>query len=378
MDSLDATHRQKFQYQEEHMKAVVFYEPHTPLKVEEIDLDEPKAGEVLVEMVGAGACHSDYHYVDGHLSPPKVPYVVGHEGAGIVRELGPGVTRVSPGDKVIFSLDAMCGYCRNCTAGQPTLCETYGGSPAMPDGTTRFSKDGVPYYHGLATYSEQTVVPADTVVKVGDDVPLEKACLIGCAVITGVGAVVNRAKVEAGTTMAVFGCGGVGLNVVQGGVLASAAKIIAVDRVAFKLAKAEELGATHLVNADKEDPVSRIREITGGGADYAFEVVGFPAIVRQTFQSVRPGGTAVVVGAQPVGAEVGVDGWELLLNRTLMGAYHGAARPRVDFLWLLDLYSQGRLKLDELITRYRPVAEVNEAFEDMNRGVAARTVLTFG
>ena len=224
------------------MKAVVFYEPHVPLTLEEMDLEGPKAGEVLVQMVGAGVCHSDYHYVDGHLSLPGVPFVMGHEGAGIIKEVGPGVTSVASGDKIIFSLDAMCGYCRNCAVGRPTLCETYSrGKPVMADGTTRFSKDGKPYYHTVATFSEQTVVDADQVVRVPGDAPLEKACVIGCAVITGVGAVVNRARVEAGSTMAVFGCGGVGLNVIQGGVLASASKIIAVDKVDFKLAKAEEM-----------------------------------------------------------------------------------------------------------------------------------------
>ena len=359
------------------MKAAVFYEPHVPLTVEEIDLEGPKAGEVLVDLVGAGVCHSDYHFIDGHAPPPRVPFVIGHEGAGIVSQVGPGVSIVAPGDKIIFSIDRMCGYCRNCTTGRPALCETYGRSQLMPDGTTRFSKDGVPYYHSVATFSEQTVVPADQVVKVPADAPLEKACLIGCGVITGVGAVVNRAKVELGSTMAVFGCGGVGLNVIQGGILASASKIIAVDKVDFKLAKAEEMGATHLVNADREDPVLRIAQITGGGADYAFEVVGFPALVRQAFESVRPGGTAVVVGVQPAGTEVGVDAWDLLMDRTLMGAYHGSARARVDFPWLLELYNDGRLKLDELITRYRPLDEVNEAFEDMNKGITARTVLTF-
>ena len=283
------------------MKAVVFYGPHLPLNVEEIDLEEPKTGEVMVEMVGAGVCHSDYHLVDGHRSPPKLPFVMGHEGRGVVRQVGPGVTNVAPGDHIIFSLDTMCGYCRNCTLGRPTLCETYGRSATMPDGTTRFSKDGVPYYHVVASFSEQTVVSADRVVKVRDDVPLEKACLIGCGVITGVGAVVNRAKVVPGSTLVIFGCGGVGLNVIQGAVLASASKIIAVDKIDFKLAKAQEMGATHFVNADREDPVSQIADITGGGADYAFEVVGFPALVRQAFESVRPGGTAVMVGCPPRG-----------------------------------------------------------------------------
>ncbi len=361
------------------MKAAVLHEPGVPLPVENLDLEEPRQGEVSVDLVAAGVCHSDYHYIDGHIQPRSLPLVMGHEGAGIVSAVGPGVQSVNPGDSIIFSMDAMCGYCRNCTVGRPALCETYGRSATMPDGTTRFSRDGKPYYqsNGVGTFTERTVVPADSVVKVPDGSPLEKACLIGCAVITGVGSVVNRAKVEAGSTVAVFGCGGVGLNVIQGAVLASAARIIAVDKVDFKLTKAEEMGATHFVNPDKEDAAQRIIELTDGGADYAFEVVGFPAVLEQVFRSVRPGGTAVMVGVQPPDSKITIDAWDLLMDRSLIGAYHGAARPRVDFLWLLELYQQGRLKLDELITRYRPLDEINEAFDDMNKGVVARTVLTF-
>ena len=358
------------------MKAAVLHEPGPLLPVEEVDLEAPKHGEVLVDMVGAGVCHSDYHMLSGQLNLP-MPLVMGHEGAGIVSETGPGVTGFSPGDKVIFSMDKMCGQCRNCTIGRPTLCLTYGRIFTMGDGTTRFSGKGGDYYHMVGTFSEQSVVPADQLVRVRDDTPLEKASIIGCAVITGVGSVVNRAKVEKGSSVAIFGCGGVGLNVVQGAVLAGATRIIAVDPVPFKLAKSEELGATHLVNAAREDPVKRIVEITGGGADYAFEVVGLPHLVRQAFESVRTGGVAVMVGVQPPGAEIAVDANQLMMQRSLIGAYHGDARARVDFPWLVDLYMDGRLKLDELITRYRPLDEVNEGFADMNAGITARTVLTF-
>ena len=182
------------------MKAAILIEPHKPVLVEEVDLQDPKDGEVLVDLVGAGICHSDYHYVDGHIKPRKLPLVMGHEGSGIVEKIGPGVKSIKPGDKIIFSMDAMCGFCRNCTNGIPTLCETYGRTVTMPDGTNRFSKNGDPIYqsNGVGTYTEKTVVPADTVVKVSDDIPLEKACLIGCAVITGIGTVINRAKVEKG------------------------------------------------------------------------------------------------------------------------------------------------------------------------------------
>ena len=266
----------------------------------------------------------------------------------------------------------MCGYCRNCSLGSPALCETY---PRVP--VTRMTLDGKPIYHFRPTFAEQTIALADACVKVPDDTNLHVGCLVSCGVITGVGAVVNRAKVEPGASMAVFGCGGVGLNVVQGGVLASAGKIIAVDRVPYKLELAEHMGATHFINARNEDPVERIKEITGGGADYAFEVVGFPAVVRQALESVRTTGTAVLVGVQPSGQEISIDGWHLLQDRALIGAFHGSARARVDFLWLLDLYSQGRLKLDELVSRSRPLDEINEAFDDMNAGTVARTVLTF-
>ena len=354
------------------MKAAVLHRPLTRVSVEDVDIAPPREGEVLLDIVGAGVCHSDYHFVDGHVAPRALPWVMGHEGAGVVREVGPGVTGVRSGDKIILSLDAMCGYCRNCSQGSPALCETHQGE--VP---SRITSHGKVYFHNRPTYTEQSIVSADACVTVPDDTDLRKACLISCAVITGIGAVVNRAQVEAGAAMAVFGCGGVGLNVIQGGVLASAGKIIAVDRVPYKLELAEQFGATHFVNADTEDPVQRIVDITGGGADYAFEVVGFPALVRQAFASVRASGTAVVVGVQPAGQDISVDGDDLLRDRAVMGSWHGAARARVDFLWILDLYRQGKVKLDELISRYRPLDEINEAFEDMLQGKVARTVLVF-
>ncbi len=354
------------------MKAAILYQPHAPIAVKDVEIEDPQPDELLLDIVGAGVCHSDYHYVTGHRTPRRMPWVMGHEGAGIVRSVGAGVRTIAPGDKIILSLDAMCGSCRNCTNGRPALCETY-----PFEAMSRMTQDGEPVYHVRPTFVEQTIVLADACVKVPDDTPLEQACLISCAVITGIGAVVNRAKVETGASMAVFGCGGVGLNVIQGGALASAGRIIAVDTVPYKLELAEQMGATHFINSAQEDPVQRIKEITGGGADYAFEVVGFPAIVRQAIDSVRKTGTAVVVGVQPTGQDVSVEGWHLLEDRTLMGAFHGAARPRIDFLWILNLYKQGKIKLDELISRYRPLDEINEAFEDMSQGKVARTVLVF-
>ena len=354
------------------MKAAVMYETNAPLSVDELEVEAPREGEVLLDLVGAGVCHSDYHLIDGHEKVAKTPWVMGHEGAGVIREVGPGVTSVTPGDKIILSLDPMCGYCRNCSSGKPALCETFPKDPL-----SRMTKDGQPVYHARPTYAEQSLVPADACVKVPDDTELEKACLISCGVITGIGAVVNRAQVEQGATMAVFGCGGVGLNVIQGGVLASAGKIIAVDNVAYKLELAEQMGATHFINAAKEDPVERIQQITGGGADYAFEVVGWPALLRHSLYSVRTTGTTVMIGVQPSDEDVSFPGVHLLFDRTLMGVYHGSARPRIDFLWILDLYKQGKIKLDELISRYRPLEEINEAFDDMNQGKVARSVLVF-
>ncbi len=358
------------------MKAVLLRELNAPLSVEEVDLDGPSSGEVRVDVKGAGVCHSDYHAVTGHNPPYALPTVLGHEGAGVVADVGPNVTDFAPGDHVVFSLTGQCGRCRNCTVGRANLCENEWGPPYMRDGTNRFSQNGAPIAHRHAAFSESTTIPAEFAVKIPNEMPLEKAAIIGCAVTTGVGAVVNRAKVEAGGAVAVFGCGGVGLNVIQGAVLAAASKIIAVDVAAFKLEMARSLGATHSIDAGAADPVELIGEITHGGADYAFEVIGSPSVTRQAFESVRPGGMAVAVGVPPMDADITVPARMLFMDRGLLGSFYGSGRPRVDFLWLIELYMDGRLKLDELITRYRPLEEVNEAFDDMITGVAARTVLT--
>jgi len=354
------------------LKAAVFHQPHVPVALEELELDTIGEGELLLDIAAAGVCHSDYHLVDGHRAPRAVPWVMGHEGAGIVREVGRSVQGFAPGDKVILSIDAMCGKCRNCVNGRPALCETY---PYQP--VTRMRYKGQPRYHVRPTFAEQTIALADACVKVPDDTPLDKACLIGCAVITGIGAVINRAKVETGATMAVFGCGGVGLNIIQGGVLAAASKIIAVDTVPYKLELAAQMGATHFVNASQEDAVARIQALTGGGADYAFEAVGYPVLARQAMEAVRRGGTAVIAGIPPSGQDIAVEGWHLLQDRTLMGCFHGSGRPRIDFPWILDLYRQGKVKLDELVSRARPLDEINEAFADLKNGTVARTVLVF-
>ena len=360
------------------MRAAVLRRPHVPVEIEQVCLDGPEAGEARVRMVAAGVCRSDLHRLSGHTVVRTLPFILGHEGAGIVEEVGEGVTSVSPGDHVVMSLTAQCGRCRNCTTGRPNICQWHAlGTGRMPDGTRRFSQDGEPLFADLAAFSEETVVAESYLVRIREDVPLDRACLVGCGVMTGIGAVVNRARVEPGAATVVVGCGGVGLNVVQGCSLASASKVIAVDNVEAKLEFAESVGATHLINAEKTDALAEIIRITGGGADYSFEVVGADATMRLAFAAIRPGGTTVMVGLPSQEAQISVPGRELFFDRTLMGTFYGAARPREDFGWILDMYMDGRLKLDELATRVRPLEELNEAFDDMQEGVVARSVLSF-
>ena len=286
------------------MKAAVLYEQKKPLVVEDIDVQDPQPHEVLVKMAAAGICRSDLHFIEG-LWPARLPMVMGHEGSGVVEKVGAHVTRVQAGDHVIFSWVPSCGVCRYCTEGRPYLCEA-GPSSRMLDGTTRFKKGDQVIYHQLAVsaFSEYTVTHETAVVKIRDDMPLDKAALIGCSVMTGVGAVTNTAKVRLGSSVAVFGCGGVGLNVIQGSCLAGATRIIAVDTLDNKLAMAKEFGATDVVNASREDALARIRELVPGGVDYAFEVIGIPEVVAQAFEAANKGGTVVMVGMPPVAASL--------------------------------------------------------------------------
>ncbi len=358
-------------------KAAVFYAPKQPITVEELELKPPQQGEALVRVAATGACHSDYHVVDGHSKAAIAPFVMGHEAAGVIESVGPGVSAFKAGDHVVFAIRTMCGKCRYCASGRWNLCNGIKNKPGhMLDGTTRFSKlDGTPLMHGLATFSERTVVPEWSLVKVREDVPIEKLASIGCAVVTGVGAVVNTAQVKPGSTVAIWGCGGVGLNVVQGAVIAGAAKIIAVDVVPNKLEFAKKFGATDTVDASKNDPVKAVTDLTDGGADYTFEVIGKPQTIRQAFDATCPGGTACMVGVPPAGGEVSVPLMPLFLDRRLIGSSAGTGRPRYDFPWFIEMYRQGRLKLDELQTRFRPLSEINEAFQDMLSGGVARTII---
>jgi Zn-dependent alcohol dehydrogenase len=358
-------------------KSAIFYAPKQPISVEEVELKPPQAGEVLVRVAATGACHSDYHAVDGHVKASLTPMVMGHEAAGIVEGVGPGTPGFKAGDHVVFAIRHQCGKCKYCTTARPNLCNGIKNKPGhMVDGTTRFFKlDGTPLYHGLATFSQHTVVPEWDLVKVRSDVPIEKLASIGCAVVTGVGAVVNTAEVKPGSTVAVWGCGGVGLNVVQGAVIAGASRIIAVDVLASKLEFAKKFGATDTVDGSKTDAAKAVVDMTGGGVDYAFEVIGRPQTVRQAFDATCPGGTACMVGVPPEGGEVSVPMRPLFSDRRLIGSSAGTGRPRVDFPWYIEMYRQGRLKLDELQSRFRPLDEINEAFQDMLSGGVARTII---
>jgi len=360
-------------------KAAVLYEAKKPLVVEEIEIEEPRQNEVLVKVAAAGVCHSDLHFIEG-LWPFPLPAVMGHEGAGVVERVGEGVTSVKPGDHVILSWVPSCGICRECVTGKPYLCS--GGFPphAMKDGTSRLKKGDRQLFHftAVSSFAQYLVTHEAAMVKIRDDAPLDKVALIGCGVMTGVGAVINTAKVEVGSSVAVFGCGGVGLNVVQGADLAAAATIIAVDTLDNKLDMAKQFGATHLVNASKENPVTKIQEISGGGVDYAFEVIGNPDVITQAFESVRAGGVAVVVGMPPVGSQVTLSAARIFLSaKTLKGCNYGSTRFRVDMPMLVDLYMAGRLKLDELITRTYPLEGINDAFEAMKKGEVARSIIKF-
>ncbi|MEM7255148.1 MAG: Zn-dependent alcohol dehydrogenase [Pseudomonadota bacterium] len=362
------------------MKAAVLYEPNKPLVVEEVELDEPQAGEVLVKMAAAGVCHSDYHIMKGEWGSP-MPVVLGHEGAGIVERVGPGVTRLSPGQHVILNFRANCGACHYCTVGRPVLCDGI-ETPrtSMFDGTNRLHKNGTPIHHMARTacFAEYTVVPESGAVPVRSDMPLDKACLVGCAVMTGVGAVTNTARVEPGSSVAVIGCGGVGLNCVQGAVLAGAQQIVAVDMLDNKLEYAKEFGATHTVNAGNGDAVARVLELTGGGVDYAFEAIGNSHTISQAYDMCRLGGSAIIVGMAPENDEVTLNALSFpRTERSIIGSWYGGARPWVDLPRMAELYLNGKLKIDPLISRTYSLDEINVAYDALAAGEVARSVIVF-
>jgi len=354
------------------MRAAVLYEVNKPLVVEEIDIDEPQRAQVMVRTAAAGVCHSDLHFIEG-LWPYPLPVVLGHEASGVVERVGEGVTAVQPGDHVILSFIPWCGACRYCAGGRPFLC-TQGGSRTM-----HLHKGDQPIYvfASVSGFAEYMVVPENGVVKIRDDAPLDKVALVGCGVMTGVGAVVNTAKVEAGSSVAVIGAGGVGLNVIQGAVLAGAAQIVAVDIRENKLEMARQFGATHTVNAATSDPVAAVRELTGGGPDYVFEVIGSPEAIAQAWDMVGAGGEVIVIGMVPFDSRVSINGRAFMRDKVLRGCVYGSTRPLVDMPRIVDLYMAGRLKIDELVTRTYPLEGINDAFAAMKNGEVARSIIKF-
>ena len=362
------------------MKAVVLRRPGLPVRVEEVELDPPKAGEVLVRVAAAGVCHSDVRLADGELGEGRWPMVLGHEGAGVVEALGEGVEDIAPGEPVVFSFVPACRSCRACLAGRPNLCERAGAAAlagTLLDGTSRLHANGTPLQHGLmtASFAEHVVVPAAGAVKIPPELPLRQAALLGCGVVTGVGAVRNVARVAAGESVCVIGCGGVGLQVVAAARLAGAEPLVAVDRHAEKLELARGLGATHGVDASVEDAAATVRELTDGGADHAFEVVGHPETVRLAWESIRPGGQAVVVGLVPRGVDVSVPGIEFLADKTLRGTYYGSGDVARDLPELAELALAGDLDLVSVVTHTTDLEGVQEAFERLRRGEGARTLV---
>jgi NDMA-dependent alcohol dehydrogenase len=361
-------------------KAVLCREHNKPVVVEQISIDAPKRGEVTVKLGACGVCHSDLSAINGTIALP-LPLVLGHEGAGVVEELGEGVTDLAPGDHVIFSFIYMCGKCRFCVAGRPVLCLEQGKALTTPlEGTTRaHDAKGAPLgiFSGCGAMADYATVSAENLIKIDPKIPLDCAALVGCGVTTGVGAVFNTARVEPGSSVAVFGCGGVGLSVIQGALIAGARRIIAIDTLAPKLEMARKFGATDTI-VFSEDPVKEVKKITAGGPDYAFECVGSGELAAIAYRAIRRGGLAVVVGvAKPSDSTVIRTMTLPFEEKTITGSYFGSCVPRVDFPRLLALYMAGRLKLEELITRRYPIAEAPQAFADLQAGKNARGVIVF-
>jgi len=361
-------------------RAVVCREHNKPVVVEELTVDSPKRGEVMVKLGACGVCHSDLSAITGTI-PLPLPLVLGHEGAGVVEEVGEGVNDVAKGDHVIFSFIYMCGKCRFCVSGRPVLCLEQGKALTTPlEGTPRVRDakgEKLNIFSGCGAMAEYATVSAENLIKIDPKIPLECAALVGCAVTTGVGAVFNTARVAPGSSVAVFGCGGVGLSVIQGARIAGAERIIAIDTLESKLEMAKRFGATDVL-AGKEDPTKALKKMTGGGPDYAFECVGSGPLAEAAYRAIRRGGVAVVVGVAKPTDSTSLRSMTLVFEeKTLTGSYFGSCVPRVDFPRMLALYLKGELKLEELITRRYRVEEAPQAFADLESGRNARGVIVF-
>ncbi|MDH4108531.1 MAG: S-(hydroxymethyl)glutathione dehydrogenase/class III alcohol dehydrogenase [Gammaproteobacteria bacterium] len=366
-------------------RAAVAWAAGKPLEVEEIDLDGPKVGEVLIRNVATGVCHTDAFTLSGEDPEGKFPAVLGHEGGAIVEEVGTGVTSVKPGDHVIPLYTPECGKCNFCTSGKTNLCQAIRatqGQGLMPDGTSRFSKNGKPVFHymGTSTFSEYTVLPEISVARISSAAPLEKVCLLGCGITTGIGAVLNTAKVEPGSVVAVFGLGGVGLSAVQGATMAKASRIIAIDINEDKFELARQMGATDTVNPnDYDKPIQEvIVDMTNGGVDYSFECVGNVKLMRAALECCHKGwGESVIVGVAGAGQEICTRPFQLVTGRVWRGTAFGGCKGRSQLPGMVDQYMHGDIKVDEFITHTMPLDEINRAFDLMHEGKSIRTVIRF-
>lgn len=362
------------------MRAALLESPQSPLVVvDDVDIADPQAGQLLVRISHCGVCHSDLHVIDGGLGR-QLPVVLGHEAGGIVEEVGAGVTHLAPGDKVILTLRPVCGRCYFCSRGEPTLCQGLGGrGGAGRGGTSHLSRAGEPVYPGvgLGAFAERVIASVHAAVKVPADTPLEVACVIGCAVQTGVGAALNTARVQAGDTVVVQGLGGVGVAIIQGARLAGASQIIAVDPVEERREASTRFGATATIDPTAEEVVPRVQELTGIGADVAFDAVGMSQLIETGIMATRPGGKTVCVGVPRPDDAITIRPAVMfaLGEKKLLGCFLGSSNPNREFPRLLSLWRAGRLDLDGMVTKQRPLEEVNQAFADMKAGRGIRTVL---
>jgi len=366
------------------VKAAICWEPRTPLAIDEIELDGPKAGECLVRLVASGVCHTDAYTMSGRDPSGLFPAVLGHEGGGIVEEVGPGVTTLRPGDHVIPLYIPECRNCRFCVSGKTNLCGAIlatQGKGLMPDGTSRLSHRGrmLHHYMGTSTFAEYTVVPEIALAKVRPDAPLDKVCLLGCGVTTGIGAVLNTAKVHPGSTVAVFGLGGIGLSVVQGAVMAGAGRIIAIDTNPKKFALAEQLGATDCLDAaGLSSAAEAVIEMTDGGVDFSFECIGNVEVMGQALACAHKGwGQSIIIGVAGAGEEIHARPFLLVTGRSWRGTAFGGTRGRTQLPQYVEWYMNGRIKLDEYVTHTMPLEEINRAFDLMHRGESIRSVVRY-
>ena len=367
------------------VKAAVAYEAGKPLVVETVDLEGPKAGEVLVEIKATGVCHTDEFTRSGADPEGLFPAILGHEGAGIVVDVGPGVTTLKKGDHVIPLYTPECRQCKACLSRKTNLCTAIRatqGKGLMPDGTSRFSlgKTQIHHYMGCSTFANFTVLPEIALAKIREDAPFDKVCYIGCGVTTGIGAVINTAKVEPGANVVVFGLGGIGLNVVQGARMVGAGMIVGVDLNPAREALARKFGLTHFVNPRevKGDLVAHLVELTGGGADYSFECVGNVELMRQALECCHRGwGTSVIIGVAGAGQEIRTRPFQLVTGRNWRGTAFGGARGRTDVPRIVDWYMEGRINIDDLITHTLPLADINQAFDLMHAGKSIRSVVVY-